>query len=773
MPASSFVLNVPNPFNNGLKMSWVNPLYVSFFAAHFTVINTSPSDGKSYRVDITETDFIAQEYYLISLPSPSGPIPMENGTTYSIQLTIHYESSSDAEQFSHSNWVSGTPSGTPGPCVLSPVYVLSNSDTRATVSFVMGADNGNSIDKVRFYLCDNTVPSAPVTTTADVAGSYISGVTYTQLISNAIGTGNLVAGHNYLLSIEATNEAGAGLLSNTITIFSSSIPMTAVVSNVLSGQSQKLVVDVTPQPYIFGITSVQLYTSLDNGATWVAGPTFSSVDSYGNLITTGLQITGLTNATAYLVAAVYINASGTSPLPAAQTGPFKSGVPCLAPLLTLPTLAASSTSSNDVLTAGFYLTIGTIIPTTVKATFYGPGGLTGPVIGIKTLNQSTTGSGSLVLNLPLGSLVPGDEYSVNIVASTVVPSGLASAWLSPPLVNNTIYSDPVSADLVISSVPDAPTITNVYCTTSSNVLGFQVLWTAPLNNGYAPITSYTVTLYSSTFQLLHTVSVTPVNGFLAETAYINNNGNSLTVSTKYYVRVTATNSAGTSTNLDYTGPITAVTPVLTAPSSVTLNQVSDSLLKLSWAAYTFTSSQLGSFNIFSYDSNGVATLLATLPPNATSYNYPITGTYPVQDQVVLGVQALASVTTVVNGVPVVTVYESAVTIQTKILGVSPSVSYNSISSDSAGNSIVVFTINNNNNDLVNNGIFLFVVPATTAPLGTNPVLQPAVVNTTNVHTYVINLGYPALITSGAPSILITACNSIGSGYYQRGLTDSS
>ena len=769
----SFVLNQPNPFNNGLKLTWSNPLYISLFAAHFTVIDTSPTNGKSYRVDINDSEFIAQEYFLISLPTPSGPIPLVNGTTYAVQLTIHYESSSATEQFAYSNWVSGTPSGTPGPCVLSPVYVLSVNDTKATVSFVMGADNGNTIDRVRFYLCDNTVPSAPSTTSATVVGAYIPGVTYTQLIDASMGLVNLVAGHSYLLSMEAINEAGAGLLSNSITIVASSIPVAAVVSNVLSGQSTKLVVDVAPQPYVSDITSVQLYTSTTNGASWVAGPIFTATDSAGNLITTGLQITGLTNATAYLVAAVYSNSSGSSPLPSAQTGPFKSGVPCLAPLLTLPTLAASSTASNDVLTAGFYLTIGTIIPTTVKATFYGPGGLTGPVIGIKTLNQSTTGAGALVLNLPLGSLVPGDEYSVNIVASAVVPSGLASAWLSPPLVNNSIYSDPVSADLVISSVPDAPTITNVYCTTSSGLLGFQVLWTAPLNDGYSPITSYTVTLYSTAFAPIGTVSVVPVNGFLAETAYINKTGNeALAPGTQYYVRVTASNASGQSTNVDYTGPILAVNPVLAAPASATITQVSEFLLRFSWAAYTFAAGQTGSFNVFSYDSNGVQTFLTTLPATATFYNYQIDTTYPVPAQVVLGVQAVATVTTIVNGAPVVTTYQSAVSIQTKILGVSPTVSYNSISTDLSGNSIVVFTINNGNNNLVNNGIFLFVVPATNAPLGTNPVRQPTVVNSTNVHTYAVNIGYPALITNSQPSILITACNSIGSGYYQHGLTDS-
>jgi hypothetical protein len=767
---SSITLNQPNPFNGGLKLSWQNPLYLSFFAAHLTVINTEQSNGRTYRVELDEVSFIAQEYYLTSLPTPLGSIPLVNGNTYSIQLTMHYESSSATEQFAYSNWVSGTPSGTPDACIISNIYTLSNSDTNATISFIMGADNGNTIDRVRFYLCDNTIPSAPVTTSATVVGLYVPGVTYTQLISNSTALGNLVPGHSYLLSMEAINEAGAGALSNSINIVSSSIPMTAVVSQVLSGQSTKLIVDVEPQPYIFGITSVVLYTSVDNGANWTAfSPAFTATDSYGNLITTGLAITGLTNATAYLVSAVYYNSSGSSPLPPAQIGPFKSGVPCLAPSLSGPTLAASTTSSNDVLTAGFTLTIGTIIPTTVTATFSGPNG----VLGTKTLNQATTGAGTLALNLPLGTLVSGDQYSVSLVASAVVPSGLASAWLAPPLVNGSIYSPAVTQTLVISSVPDAPSVTNVYCTTASGILGLQVLWTAPLNDGYSPITNYIVSLFSSSFALLNTFTVVPVSGFLAETAFISLTGPaSLVIGSNYYVRVTASNATGTSTNIDYSGPIRAVNPVLSAPANATITQVSDTLLKFSWSPYTFSSGQLGSFNVFSYDSEGVSTLLAILPANAKSYDYPIDTTYPVQEQVVLGVQALASVTTIVNNVAVVTTYESAVSIQTKILGGSPTVSYNSISSNSAGNSVVVFTINNNNNNIVSNGIFLFVVPATNAPLGTNPVTVVPPDNTKNVVTYAINLGYPALITSSQPSILITACNSIGSGYYQHGLTDS-
>jgi hypothetical protein len=769
--APSILLFTPIPAKNALNLAWDISINVQTYQPHFNVIDVS--SNITYHVYISQSDFLSGQYVLDRLPTSTGSsVPLRNGSSYSVQLTAQYESL-QPEQYVNSNWVSGIPSDVPGPCVLSPIYDLSSNSNpiNAVISFVVGPDNGNSIDKVKIYLCDNTDPLNPITTSATFSDTYTPGVQYTQLISNASALGNLVPGNTYLVSMEAINEAGCGQLSNSITIIATYAPLVAQVSSVISGQNTSLVVNVQPQQGLtYPPTSVSIYTRPVGTTSWSSATDFSATDLYGNLITNGLTVSNLVNATAYQVAAVYTNSSGSGPAPADQTGPFLTGVPSSTQTLSNLGVTASSQPSGDSIVLTGTLTVGSILPVVVTANFYGSGG--SPLGSVQTYTSNISGSFTLTCGLPYLTLLPGTTYSVQVQAKAVVPSGLAQYWVTPPLANGSIATPVYTLNGIVAVVPSPPIVTNVYSTTSSGKLGFQVQWTAPSFTGYVPLTGYIVRLLSSVdmSSVLTTVNVSadPSNGSLAETTYISIDPSGLVLNTNYYVAVLASNSVGNSgyyTN----GPYLAINPILTQPSSVTLTQISDTMLKLSWGQYTFPNGINGVFEVYSYDEYGYSTLLTDpgLPPSATSYNYSIASSYPVPTQVILGVQAVGQAQSSPS-----TFYYSAITIQTKVLGQAPVVSYNNISEDNSGNSIVTFTVNNGNDNIVPNGILLFVVPSSSAPAGVNPVIIVNPNNSQKVVVYSISLGYPALLTNGQPSILISACNSIGSSYYQKNLSDS-
>jgi hypothetical protein len=170
--------------------------------------------------------------------------------------------------------------------------------------------------------------------------------------------------------------------------------------------------------------------------------------------------------------------------------------------------------------------------------------------------------------------------------------------------------------------------------------------------------------------------------------------------------------------------------------------------------------------VYSYTSDGSSTLLATLPQSSTSYLYTIPGSLPAQTVFTLGVQSYT--TTVVGSITNTTF--SSVVITSKTLGAAPTVNYVGKSSDSQGNTTVQFSVNNNYSDLITGSILLFVVPDASANPGVNPVIQVPVDNTQNLVVYTVPLGYPALIgISNIPAMLVSAVNSVGTGYYAQNL----
>ena len=226
---------------------------------------------------------------------------------------------------------------------------------------------------------------------------------------------------------------------------------------------------------------------------------------------TSLNVTGLTNGTAYTFRVVAINAVGPGP----ASDPSNAVTPATVP--GAPT-GVSATAGN----------LSAQVTWTAPASNGSP--LTGytvtPYDGTTALTPRTAGSGATSLNVT--GLTNGTAYTFRVVAINAVGPGPAS--------------DPSNA-VTPATVPGAPTGVSA---TAGN-LSAQVTWTAPASNG-SPLTGYTVTPYDGT------TALTPRTAGSGATSL---NVTGLTNGTAYTFRVVAINAVGPGPASD---PSNAVTP---------------------------------------------------------------------------------------------------------------------------------------------------------------------------------------------------------------------
>ena len=285
------------------------------------------------------------------------------------------------------------------------------------------------------------------------------------------------------------------------------LPGVPVLSTVTAGNAQALVNFTAPTSN--GGTVITGYTVISNPA--------GGVDSNAGSPSLSHTITGLVKGTSYTFTVTATNAAGTG---------------------------AASVASGSVLipaTAPDAPGISTVTPGNAQAVvnFTAPASNGGAVITGYTVSSNPAGgvdsnAGSLSLSHVITGLANGTPYTFTVTATNSVGTGVASS---------------VSGSVTPATVPAAPTAVLAVPSNARATVSF----TAPLNNGGAVITAYTVTSSPGGFSATGSGSPLTVTGL--------SNGTSYTFS------VTASNWAGNSSASTASSPVIP-TRVPDAPGGV-------------------------------------------------------------------------------------------------------------------------------------------------------------------------------------------------------------
>jgi uncharacterized protein (TIGR02145 family) len=231
-----------------------------------------------------------------------------------------------------------------------------------------------------------------------------------------------------------------------------------------------------------------------NGASAITGYTVTS--NPGNIsvssTTSPINMTGLTNGTAYTFTVVATNSVGSSVASSASTAVTPATVP------SAPT-GVVATAGNSSASVAF-----------VAPTNNGGSALTGYTVTSNPNGITAFGSTSPI---NVTGLTNGTAYTFTVVATNSVGSSVASS---------------ASTAVTPATVPSAPTAAVATAGNSSASVAFV----APTNNGGSAITGYTVTSSPSNISVSGTTSPINVTG--------------LTNGTSYTFTVVATNSVGSS-----------------------------------------------------------------------------------------------------------------------------------------------------------------------------------------------------------------------------------
>jgi len=545
----------------------------------------------------------------------------------------------------------------------------SSPSAPATPSTVPGAPTG--VAATSFGDASSVVSwTAPVSTGGAFITSYTvtssGGQTCTTTGATSCSVTGLTNGTSYTFTVTATNGSGTGPASSpSAPVTPSSVPSAPTgVTGTNNGASQSVVSWTAPA---------------SNGGTPVTGYTVTS--SGGQTCTTTgattCTVTGLTDGTSYTFTVTATNAVGTGP----ASSPSAPVVPATTP--DAPTAVSATTHDNSQSVVSWTAPAsdgGT--PITGYTATSAPGGLTctsssttctvtGLTNGtsytftVTATNAVGTGPASSPSSPIVPATVPGAP--INVVATSFADTRSTVSWYAPVstgglpltsytitansgqtcttansttrsctflgLTNGTTYTFTVTATNAVgvgpasapatgipSTVPDPPT--GVTATAGGGTQSV-VSWTAPVSNGGAAITHYTVT--SSGGQTCTTANGTTTSCTVT----------GLTTGTLYTFTVTATNGSGTSTA---SAPSYAVAPARSAgrpgapTTPVVLATSSATTASASWSApandggstitgYTVTSSP-GGLACTTATTSCTVTGLTT----GTTYTFAVTAT---------------------------------------------------------------------------------------------------------------------------------------------------
>jgi len=338
-----------------------------------------------------------------------------------------------------------------------------------------------------------------------------------------------------------------------------------------------------------GQVTVTWAAPVDNGGSPVTGYVASATPGSHSCSTDGYTyscvITGLTNATSYLISVTATNTAGSS-------------LPATANPATITPFTVPDAPTNVTITPGNQqASLAWAAPahdngspvTSYVATVFGPGN--SPVA-----TCTTTG---LVLGCTVAPLLDSVPYQASVVAYNAAGASLASS---------------LSAPATPATTPSAPTDVSA----TLNATSATVSWARPTDDGGAPITSYLVTALpgQQTCTALSSASSCVVTG--------------LTYGTSYTFSVSAVNRVGT-------GPASAPSPALTprttpsSPEGVQAHPANASAI-VTWTAPTSNGgSSITSYTVIGMPDHHVCQTTATTCTvtglvNGVTYDFTVTAT---------------------------------------------------------------------------------------------------------------------------------------------------
>ena len=309
-----------------------------------------------------------------------------------------------------------------------------------------GYNGGSAVIGYTLDIFDST--NNPVTTSQATAIPSTCPLTGSSTSCRVDG---LTAGHTYYFEVVAINAAGSSALSNSSdNVVTWTVPTSPQQVTATAASSGLLVSWSAPsndgKGNADGSGILGYIATASNGAT-CSPATISATSS--------CEISGLTPGTTYTVSVVAINAMGSSS----------------------PASAATSVTPFTVPSAPI-IGVATPLNGSAEVTWSAPTSNGGSAI-ISYTAYDTVGTDSCTVAYPATSciitgLTPGTGYDFYVVARN-------AAGVSP---DSELTPDPVPF-----TYPDSPTSVLASQATASSTIS----WVAPVNDGYSPITGYTVT----------------------------------------------------------------------------------------------------------------------------------------------------------------------------------------------------------------------------------------------------------------------------------------
>ena len=485
------------------------------------------------------------------------------------------------------------------PSTISDAPVITSSTSKqnqtSTVSWTAPSDNGGApISSYNLQYSTNLSEWFPKTphTLSESTSSY----TFTDLTN----------GTEYYFQIAAINANGRSKYSTQTTNSTatpSTIPTYPVITYSISNQNQTSTV-IWTEPSDNGgspISSYNLQYSTSSSGPWLPSTPYNVTAE-----TTSYTFTDLTNGTLYYFQVAAVNSSGVGTYSAQTT--ISRAMPSSAPVP--PVITSSMSNQNQ----------------TSTVSWTEPSDNGGAAVSSYNLQYSTSSS---------GPWLPSTPYNVTAATTSYTFTGLTNGttyYFQIAAVNLTngqgAYSQQTAISIALpSTIPSSTVITS---STSNQNQTSTVSWTAPSDNGGAPVSSYN--LQYSTSSSGPWLPTTPYTVTAPITSYT---FTGLTNGTLYYFQVAVVNSSGQgqyssqSTNLEQststaTPSTTPSAPIITSSAS-NQNQTST----VSWTAPSDNGgATISSYNLqYSTSVSGLSssTIISYIPYPSTALTYTFTG----------------------------------------------------------------------------------------------------------------------------------------------------